>query len=204
MNKKNIAVFDFDGTLTKQDSLFLFISFIFGIKRLFIGLCINFITLTLYTLRLKDNGEAKEILFSYFFKNMPINKFNDYCLDFANKYKHSLMRDSMMSKLKEHLRGGDKVYILTASIINWVSPFFYEYPEIKVLGTEIEIDDKVQLLTGNFSTKNCYGQEKVNRLLQEIKNREEYYIFAYGDSKGDRELINNSDVGQYYKKNDEY
>ena len=61
----------------------------------------------------------------------------------------------------------------------------------KVLATEIDtIDD---LIVGTFSTANCYGQEKVNRLLAEFPDKSEYVLYAYGDSAGDKELLALSD-----------
>ena len=82
--------------------------------------------------------------------------------------------------------------IISASIDNWVQPFF---PSVKVLGTQVEVKDGC--LTGRFLTKNCYGQEKVNRLLAVCPDRETYHLTAYGDSRGDKELLAFADVAHY-------
>jgi phosphoserine phosphatase len=52
-------------------------------------------------------------------------------------------------------------------------------------------------LTGRFLTKNCYGQEKVNRIKELYPHREEYHLTAYGDSNGDRELLAFADEAHY-------
>ena len=83
--------------------------------------------------------------------------------------------------------------IVSASIDNWVQPFF---PEVKVLGTQIEVVNGK--LTGRFLTKNCYGQEKVNRILALYPNRTDYHLTAYGDSRGDKEMLAFADES-YYK-----
>jgi phosphoserine phosphatase len=54
-----------------------------------------------------------------------------------------------------------------------------------VLATQIEVDSKGKI-TGKFKTKNCYGQEKINRLLEKFPDRENYLLIAYGDSRGQR------------------
>lgn len=202
MAKEAIAVFDFDGTLTNKDTLFLFISFVYNKRKLIIGFLRNFKALLLYGMGLKSNSEAKEIIFSYFFRNMPLHEFNSYSLRFADKYRSSILRESVINILQGYLESKSKVYIITASITNWVSPFFCDRPKIVVLGTEIEIDSLTQRLTGRFLGSNCYGQEKVNRLLEEIGNREKYYIYAYGDSRGDKEIIDYADQGLYLWEND--
>ena len=45
------------------------------------------------------------------------------------------------------------------------------------------------MITGRFKTPNCYGQQKVERLLELEPARDTYLLYAYGDSLGDRELL---------------
>jgi phosphoserine phosphatase len=73
-----------------------------------------------------------------------------------------------------------------------VQPFF---PDVKVVGTQIEVKDG--RLTGRFLTKNCYGQEKVNRLLSLYPHRQDYCLVAYGDSRGDKELLSFADESHF-------
>jgi phosphoserine phosphatase len=84
------------------------------------------------------------------------------------------------------------VLIVSASIDNWVMPFF---PSVQVMGTQIEVNDG--RLTGRFLTRNCYGQEKVNRILECHPHRKDYHLTAYGDSRGDRELLAFADESHY-------
>jgi phosphoserine phosphatase len=84
------------------------------------------------------------------------------------------------------------VLIVSASIDNWVQPFF---DDVKVLGTQIEVMDGK--LTGRFLTRNCYGQEKVNRILALYSNRQDYHLTAFGDSKGDKELLAFADESHF-------
>ena len=90
----------------------------------------------------------------------------------------------MVRMLEEAQAEGAKVLIVSASIDNWVQPFF---PSFTILGTQIEVIDG--LLTGRFLTPNCYGKEKVERILALLPNRSEYHLTAYGDSRGDREML---------------
>lgn len=55
--------------------------------------------------------------------------------------------------------------------------------------------DSFGYLTGRFITLNCYGQEKVKRLLEIEPDRKEYILVAYGDSRGDKELLEFADHG---------
>ena len=91
---------------------------------------------------------------------------------------------------------GTELVVISASIDNWVRPFFEgddRLPPVTVIGTQIEVRDG--RLTGRFLTRNCYGQEKVERLLALYPHRETYHLTAYGDSRGDRELLAFADQG---------
>ncbi len=66
-------------------------------------------------------------------------------------------------------------------------------------------DEKIKngIVTGKFSTKNCYGIEKANR-VQEVYNFDDYdHIYAYGDSRGDKELLELADESFYKPFRDE-
>ena len=187
MNK--IYAFDFDGTLTTRDTLLEFIRFACGAPRFLLGFLLHAPLLVLMKLRLYDNGKAKQRVFSWFFKGMPVEAFDALCQDFAHTHRH-LLRPDVVRVLEQALAEGSEVLIVSASIDNWVQPFF---PSVTVLGTQIEVADG--RLTGRFLTPNCYGQEKVHRILALHPDRSDYHLTAYGDSRGDREMIAFADEG---------
>ena len=65
-----------------------------------------------------------------------------------------------------------------------------------VLGTKVETRDG--RLTGRFATPNCYGPEKVRRIREVFPDRDNYHLTAFGDSRGDKEMLDYADQG-YYK-----
>ena len=68
---------------------------------------------------------------------------------------------------------------------------------IIVLGTKVEVD-AAGCLTGRFSTPNCYGPEKVRRIEAVWPHREQYDVSAFGDSRGDKEMLAYADQA-YFK-----
>ena len=193
---RKIYAFDFDGTLTTKDTLLEFIRFAKGSGQMFRGFLLFSPLLLLMKLHLYPNWKAKQQVFSYFFKGMNIDDFNALCTHFAEQNKH-LLRSAGIEKLRQAIEEEQAtVLIISASIDNWVRPFFDEIDKkIQVLGTQIEI--KGGCLTGQFTTKNCYGQEKVNRLTALYPHREAYDLIAFGDSRGDKELLDFADKGFY-------
>ena len=193
---RKIHAFDFDGTLTTKDTLLEFIHFAKGSGQMFRGFLLFSPLLILMKLHLFPNWKAKQKIFSYFFKGMKIDDFNALCTRFAEQNKH-LLRPAGIEKVRQAIaEEHTTVLIISASIDNWVRPFFDEIDKkIQVLGTQIET--KEGRLTGLFTTKNCYGEEKVNRLTALYPHREAYYLIAFGDSRGDKELLAFADKGFY-------
>ena len=178
-----VFAFDFDGTLTTRDTLLAFIRYACGTPLFLLGFLLHTPLLVLMKLRLYSNGKAKQRLFTWFFRGMPLETFDALCQSFARTHRH-LLRPETVRLLQQALSEGAEVLVVSASIDNWVQPFF---PTVTVLGTQIEVIDG--RLTGRFLTPNCYGQEKVRRILALHPERSAYRLTAYGDSRGDCELL---------------
>ena len=140
------------------------------------------------------NYRAKEQLFGHFFRNTRYEVFVQLGKDFANNIE-PLMRIDTLSRLKRHIADGAKIYVVSASIEEWVRPIVERYGNVTVLATQVNNG----VLTGHFLSKNCYGKEKIHRLLEIEPKREEYHLTAYGDSRGDKEMILQADCGIWIK-----
>lgn len=196
MPQKRLFAFDFDGTITTRDTLIEFISYACGRRALIGGLIRHMPILIMMKLHMYPNYKAKQRVFSHFFRGMPLTTFNSLCTDFARSNSH-LLRKEAIAAIDTALNSPDThVAIVSASIDNWVSPFFAGRG-ITVIGTQIETDAN-GILTGRFTTPNCYGAEKVRRLLLIHPDRHSYHLTAFGDSRGDKELLAFADKA-YYK-----
>lgn len=210
MKKEKIYCFDFDGTLTTKDTLLEFIKFAKGQTSFLLGFLLYSPILVLMKLHLFPNWKAKQLIFKHFFGGMPIEDFDDLCINFAAKNLY-LLRFPGIARIQEAQRKCERVLVVSASIDNWVEPFFafQQLANVKVLGTQIEVvDGKV---TGRFKTKNCYGEEKVHRICEALTkdmkqgeetgdlsfNRSKYEIEAFGDSRGDKEMLAFADLAHY-------
>lgn len=185
-SKKKIAVFDFDGTLTTRDTLLEFIRWNVGTMRFIIGLMLFSPLLIMMKLHLYPNWKAKEKFIAYYMKGMSYDAFKHLGELFATRIE-TMQRKETIDKLKQHLASGDKVFVISASVEEWVAPFCHSLGDVTVLATHISHDLK------HFTSRNCYGQEKVNRLTKAMpdimEKRDQYYIYAYGDSRGDKEML---------------
>jgi HAD superfamily phosphoserine phosphatase-like hydrolase len=146
-------------------------------------------------LGLYPNWKIKQRLFSFFFKGMKLRRFDRFCSEFCQQSTH-LIRNRAIMAIQKHKGNNDLVLIISASIENWVYPFAERLEIPVVIATKAEVDNQ-NCLTGRFSSLNCHGAEKVNRLLQLYPQREEYQLAAYGDSRGDKQLLKFADEKFY-------
>lgn len=189
-----IHAFDFDGTLTRSDSLLGIIRHQRGTSGLMRVLIMHAPKLLMMKAGQYPNWKVKQKVFRMCFGGMTLDDFNALCEDYARKQK-GILRTDGMQRVDEALRRGCKVVVISASIDNWVRPFFQGREGIEIAGTQIEVVDGK--LTGRFLTRNCYGSEKVARLLELYPDRKSYRLVAYGDSRGDRELLAYADEAHY-------
>lgn len=187
MFDRQLAVFDFDGTLIRNDSFISFARYAVGVPKFIWALFRSSIVLVRWKIGLCDSGIAKEVLFKHLYKGMPYARFERLGASFAECLDRNA-RQCVVNRMQEFIRAGVPVIILTASVPVWIEPWAKKYGVSNVIGTEIEIDSE-GLLTGRFTTPNCRGNEKVRRLLLAVPNLTSYEVWAYGDSAGDDALL---------------
>lgn len=201
--KQKVYLFDFDGTLTCADTLIAFIRYACGLRRMLFGFALFSPLLVMMKLRLYPNYRAKERVFAWFFGGMAESEFDSLCRQFA-LHSQRLLRPAALDKLREVFSSGVPVCVVSASIDNWVRPFFDgiskgSKSDFHVIGTKVAAEDGI--LTGRFLTPNCYGAEKVRRVVKAMpelaSRRQDYSIAAYGDSRGDREMLAWADEAHY-------
>lgn len=190
-----IYAFDFDGTLTRRDTFLVFARFAKGTSQTFFAIMLMLPLLVMMKLRLYPNWRAKQQLFSLLFRGMAIDQFDETCRRFAAE-NQNLLRPKGLQTIERAIGEGSKVVVITASIENWVKPFFHDLSgDIRIEGTRIDVRNGK--LTGKFLTKNCYGREKLKRIKKLYPARSSYRLIAFGDSKGDSHLLRYADEKHY-------
>lgn len=183
---KQIAFFDFDGTITKKDSLLEFIKFSKGPLHFYIGFLLYSPFLVAYKLKIISNQTAKEKVLAFFYKGMPLAAFEKQCEAFAKEVLPDLMRPRAIREIQKMQSLGVQVVIVSASPEIWIRPWA-DSMGTELLGTRLMISDGK--LTGMLDGNNCYGNEKVKRIVERYTLTNYDKIYAYGDSSGDKPML---------------
>ncbi|PSL27641.1 HAD family hydrolase [Chitinophaga ginsengisoli] len=194
--KPAIAFFDFDGTITTKDTLFEVIRFHKGNGALYTGLALLSPALVMMKLGLISKQKGKDLVLQYFFRNTPIDEFRDKCAAFCRNRLPGLIRENALKEINQHLTKGHRVVVVTASAQEWVKPWC-DGVGIECIGTQLEIRNA--RVTGRIYGVNCNGEEKVRRIRQQYDLPIFGDIYAYGDTNGDRPMLQLATFGFFRK-----
>ena len=183
---KRLALFDLDGTITHSDTLLEFLKFVRGNLRFYIGMIWLSPYLLSYKLGLYPNWRAKERTLTHFLAGIDADDLSEYGRKFLRERFDLLVRVKALDRINFHLSNGDDVAVVSASCEEWVVPWAQKIG-IRAICTQLE--KKEGRITGRILGRNNYGPEKHRRILNEIDLSDYDQIFAYGDSKGDREMF---------------
>ena len=183
---QTIAFFDFDGTITTRDTLLEFIKFSKGRFRFYAGFLLNSPWLIALKLKLISNQAAKERILTWFFRGTRLPAFQETCNRFAAEIIPALVRPKALQEILTLRQKGAIVVIVSASPENWIRPWA-DSLSVDLIATRLQVADDT--LTGRISERNCHGEEKVARITELYQLTDYGHISAYGDSSGDRPML---------------
>ncbi len=195
-NKPVVAAFDFDGTLTYRDTLLPFLLHATGPGSFARHVLALTPTLAGYGLGMIRNDVAKQRVLARFFAGTPIDTLRDKAEKFAGHELPGLIRPEAARRFDWHKQQGHRCIVISASLDLYVRHWALETGFDEVLASRLETtaDGRV---TGKLLGENCFGAEKVRRLEALLGARNGYTLYAYGDSRGDKELLATADYAYY-------
>lgn len=190
---KKLYLFDFDGTLTYKDTMFLFLKY-YNPTKFYLAFAKHIPLFVLLKLKLADAEKVKKSFVSAILKGERLSKITQKSQDFFNKFHKEIIRPNAWDFINNIDPSQTESYIVTASLDIWVKPFADLFG-MKLLATQAEFND--DLFTGNFVGKNCNGDEKRCRIEAEFKDKKYDKTIAFGDTDGDREMMAWADESQF-------
>ncbi|MEP4052312.1 MAG: HAD-IB family phosphatase [Litorimonas sp.] len=188
-----IFVFDFDGTITTQDTFALFLKYHAGTARWVLNIACLLPTFVNYKLGRIDRHSVKAAVVRQFFKDESAANVEARATQFAKDVIPDLIRPAAQERLDELLRdpkcGPESLYICSASIGPylrvWASSCGIQTNH--VMAAELAINK--DRITGELQGYNVWGQNKVRRILDQFAPHSVKIVEAYGDTRGDREML---------------
>ena len=181
-----LVAFDFDGTLTARDSFQAFLAWRSNPIQL-ASAAFHLSPSGLSYLQNQNRVALKAAMIRHFLKGISRAQLWTETRQFAAERSRSLLRPDAVACWKRWQARGARLIIVTASPEPLVAPFAHGLGAERVIGTRLDFDDQ-DCVTGALVGANCRGPEKVAR-LKAIYGQDMVLEAAYGDSQGDREML---------------
>lgn len=184
---RTIAAFDFDGTLTRRDTLFPFLRGVVGLRRLAVAVLADLPRLAAGALGRGDRDAAKARLFARVLAGRDAVVLAEQGRRYANHVLNEALRPSVVARVRWHKEQGHEVALVSASLEPYLVIVGAALAFDLVVCTRLVVRDG--LLTGAMDGRNCRGPEKLSRLLAAAGDPPPDELWAYGDSAGDDALL---------------
>lgn len=182
---KKLYFFDFDGTLTYKDTMFLFLKFCNPTK-FYLQFLLHIPIFILLKLKLAEAEKVKKSLIFKILKAETKSSLKNKSQKFFEANFPQIIRENALDFIDNIDRANTESFLVTASLDIWVQPFAQHF-KMELLATKAEfINDK---LTGNFIGENCNKQEKVTRIKAAIADKKYDKTIAFGDTSGDSAML---------------
>lgn len=196
-----VAAFDFDGTLTRRDTLLPFLRFLCGARAVTQTMARHSLVLSVAIAldRHEQRSGVKEKVLRDLLTGHDYDEVKAAGERFARELSEaSRLRGDMVSRWRWHAERGHEIVVVSASLEAYITPFAEQLGGASVLATRLFADEH-GVLTGDFDGFNCRGAEKVRR-LREWGLRPDAELWAYGNSSGDRELLTAAHVAHRVRR----
>ncbi|HUF99520.1 MAG TPA: HAD-IB family hydrolase [Ilumatobacter sp.] len=190
-----IAAFDFDGTLSRRDSVVPFLRRFLFRWRSVIGI-LRHAPAGFRAVAQRDRDALRMAATAALLTGVPADEIAQQGAGYAEVILASRLRTDTSARLAWHRAQGHRVVFVSASYDSYLIPVAERLGVEAVLSTSVQIDAN-GLCTGRLHGANCRGVEKVSRLhgwlTEQRLQRRDVTVWAYGDSKGDTELLADAD-----------
>jgi phosphatidylglycerophosphatase C len=185
-----VAAFDFDGTLSSRDNFVPFLQQVAGSSAFVRASLAGGVDMLRSGRSQWSRNQLKAEVLARLFAGRDADDVDAIAHTFAADILARHLRAEAVERADWHRTQGHRLVIVSASLGVYLRPIAEHLRFDAVLATELEVDGDGRL-TGRMLGENVRGPEKARRLEAWLAAQAPGavpYVWAYGDSSGDREL----------------
>ena len=182
----NLALFDFDGTLTVNDNYTAFIRFTRSRTRFILTMILLLPVIIGYKAGLISSTRTRVIVSRVAFGGYSQQTLEEFGRRYAEEIIPQHVRKKGFVFAERHRGAGDRIVVVSASLGSYLR-HWCAAQGFECLCTELEAENGV--MTGRYAGGDCTGEEKAARVRANIKLDDYDTVFAYGDTSEDKELL---------------
>lgn len=188
MSDTPVAAFDFDGTLTRRDTLLPFLAKLTGWPR-----ALSVMASQARHLGQRNQPEFRDGVKERMLRRLLVGRsaleLQTQGLLYASQMPKRY-RDDTLARVKWHAAHDHHLVLVSASLQTYAEPAARALGFDEVIAVQLEADD-TGALTGEMTGPNVRGPEKAVRLRAYLADRigDDVELWAYGNSEGDSHLL---------------
>ena len=186
----DLALFDFDGTITTKGTYPGFLRFaVPRARQLAGGLALSPLIVG-YHCGLVSDEAIRPPMSRVAFRGADAASVRRLGERYAREVLPPLIRQEAIARLAWHRSRGDQVVVVSASLDAYLEPWC-RAEGIEVICTRLEVRDG--RLTGRYLEGDCCGAEKARRVRERYTLAAFGETYAYGDTEEDRQMLDLAD-----------
>lgn len=182
----NLALFDFDGTITTRELMPDFVRMATTKRRLVIGQIVLAPVIVGYKAGVVSGNAVRERIADFAFRGLPRQALHDAGERFARVTIPGVLRPDAMARLQWHREQGDTIVVVSGSFDLYLSHWCTQHG-LELLCSKLE--SRGGVMTGRFDGAQCVGAEKARRVRERYDLSRHSVVYAYGDTHEDRDLL---------------
>jgi len=187
-DRRGVAAFDFDGTISRRDTLGPFLARVAGTNALVRTLLTRTPQFAAVTLGRADRDLEKQAVIARLLGGRTAESVAAMGRAYAEHlWNQQRFRPEILERLQWHRERDHEIVIVSASLDSYLVPLAPRLGVAHVISCSLEADAS-GLVTGRLLGGNVRGEEKAVRLRQWL-GADPAELWAYGDSSGDDELL---------------
>ena len=182
----NLALFDFDGTVTRSDTWTPFMRLAVKPARMLAARALLGPVVVGYRLGMVSASQGRQMAARVGLRGENAAAVRQLGVEYATAVLPGTVRKPALERIAWHKSQGDHVVIVSASLDVYLGPWC-ERSGLDYIGTRLE--EQGGRLTGRYIEGDCTGTEKVRRIRDRFDLARYEVVYGYGDSGEDREML---------------
>lgn len=182
----DLALFDFDGTITTHETMPGFMRAAVRPGRLRLGTLLLAPLVLGYRLGIVSGTRVRAAICMFGFRGVPAAELDVHGVAFARDVLPRVLRPEAIARIAWHRERGDTVVIVSGGLDVYLGPWAAAQGLELICST---LQQRSGILTGCYAGLQCVGAEKPRRVLERYPSAAFDRIHAYGDTAEDHALL---------------
>ena len=186
----DLALFDFDGTITSRETFPDFMYATVPPRRLAMGKVLLAPLILGYKAGLVSGTVVRAAIVRFGLRGLPLAQVEAVAEELARTVLPGLIRAHAMQRIRWHQARGDVVVVVSGGFDVYLR-HWCDAHGVQLICSSLEQADG--MLTGRYAGAQCVSAAKVARVRERYELARFGRVYAYGDTREDRELLGLAD-----------